>query len=551
MTALGPSRRQFMQFLGASAVVAAGHRMTAGWMVAQAAPAPVATPLLDGLDFQPVPHSHADALVLPTGFQYEVLLRQGQPINDRGDLYGDMNDYLALVTRSATEGWLWVNHENAALPLITGTWSGMKTREHAEAYLRAIGGSCLRVRRGADGRWRPAVPDPANFRLDGLSSVLRFTGPAAGSRWLEFAHEATGSGCNCGGGVTPWGTFCSAEENFQDVWGDPEMKDQPALPVPFFFNRPAEHQGYIVEVDPDTRELFKHTALGRFSHENIAFAVTRDGRLAAYLGDDREDQCLYKFVSRERLDPAVGKAARRLLTDGTLHVADTVNGRWLPLDPARDPRLREAGFDLARIGVHTRTAAKLAGGTPLARPEDVEVHPLNGDVFVALTAHEPVKQKHDEKYFPAVAGAVARLRERDGDAGALEFSWEIFLPGSPQTGLAWPDNLAFTDAHHLLVCTDYSQKAKPVADSPQAIFGNNFLTLVPTAGPKAGQVLRLAVAPCGAEFCAPTLSPDRAELWVNVQHPGDGSTGPDALTSHWPDGGDALPRSALVAIARA
>jgi hypothetical protein len=381
--------------------------------------------------------------------------------------------------------------------------------------------------------------------------VLRFTGPAAGSRWLEFAREATGSGANCGGGVTPWGTFCSGEENFQDIWGDPEMKDRPALPVPAFFPRPAEHQGYIVEVDPDTREFFKHTALGRFAHENIAFALTQDGRLAAYLGDDREEQCLYKFVSRERLDPAAGKAARRLLADGTLHVADTVKGRWLPLDPARDPRLRAAGFDLARVGVHTRTAARIAGGTPLPRPEDVEVHPLTGDVFVALTAYPPAKPPHGGKHLPLVAGALARLREHGGDAGALEFAWEIFLPGSPQTGLAWPDNLHFTDAHHLLVCTDYPVKPKPVADSPQALFGNNFLTLVPTAGPRAGQVLRLAVAPRGAEFCAPTLSPDRAELWVNVQHPGDGSTGPDDLTSHWPDGGGALPRSALVAISRA
>jgi uncharacterized protein len=220
-----------------------------------------------------------------------------------------------------------------------------------------------------------------------------------------------------------------------------------------------------------------------------------------------------------------------------------VAGRWLPLDPAQDPRLRQAGFDLARICVQTRAAAKIVGATPLARPEDVEVHPQTGDVYISLTAQpgpDPLKP----------LGALARLREAQADAGAREFTFEIFLAGGSATGLAWPDNLAFTADNHLIVSSDYKLSPQPKPDSAQETFGNNFLFIVPTHGPSTGKVHRFAVAPTGAEFCSPSLSPDRQELWVNVQHPGEGSTGPQNLTSHWPNGGESLPKSALIAIAR-
>ncbi|HAV61927.1 MAG TPA: hypothetical protein DCY13_06140, partial [Verrucomicrobiales bacterium] len=71
--------------------------------------------------------------------------------------------------------------------------------------------------------------------------------------------------------------------------------------------------------------------------------------------------------------------------------------------------------------------------------------------------------------------ALGRLREKGGDAGALRFTFDIMVPGSKETGLAWPDNMAFTDANHLLVATDYAIKNKPDKNSSQGEFGNNFL----------------------------------------------------------------------------
>lgn len=543
-------RRQFVQLLGVSAVVAAGERLMPDGLVAHADDSqPPGTPLLDDLDFKPAPIARGGDLTLSEGFVYEVLLKQGDVINKQGEQYGDHNDYLAILQRDAKTGWLWSNHENASMKfLLPGERDD--TLRYAEMRLRSMGGSCVRIEKQAGGWWRPVLPHAENFRVDGLTSRLRLTGPAAGSRWLGGAREVIGSVGNCGGGITPWGTFCSAEENFKDFWGDPEMNDKEPNSTRHI-RRPAEHYGYICEIDPDTRELFKHTSLGRFAHENVAFTLSRDGRLVAYTADDRVAQCLYKFISNDRYDPAAGKANRRLLEHGALFVANTERGQWLALGPDRNRALRENGFDAARVCVHTRTAAKLVGGTPLARPEDVEVHPLTGDVYVALTTWEPAGIDISKaNYFSGIAGALGRLREAAGDAGAATFTFDILVEGSRESGLPWPDNLAFTESNHLIIATDYECKPTPASNSTQEHFGNNFLVVVPTFGPKKHQVLRFAVAPHGAEFCSPTLSLDRQELWLNVQHPGESSPDLQNLTSHWPGGGDTLPKSAMVAIRR-
>ena len=566
------NRRQFTQFLGASAVVAVGQRVMPGWLVSHAAePAGVqpATPFFDGFTLQNMPSTRVDDITLSAGLRYKVLLRQGDILNPKGDRFGDHNDYLAHVQRSPTEGWLWSNHEKASLSILSDDWSRLSTRAQAATLLQNMGGSCLRMRRNPDGRWRPVLPDSRNFRLDGLKTRFRVTGPARGSDYLGGVREIIGTVGNCGGGVSPWGTFFSGEENFQTYFADPEMPEvevdgkdlraaeggesaafeQPML-VQAFFPRPASHYGYMIEVDPETGERWKHTSLGRFSHENVAFAVSRDQRLVCYLGDDRMGQCIYKFISQDRFDVRAGGSNRRLLEQGTLYVADTDHGRWLALDPVHQPALRKAGFDAARVCVHTRTAARLVGGTPHARPEEVEVHPITGEVFVCITAYQAGKPPKGGAYTNEVKGGLARIRELGGDAGAMEFQFEIFVHGSRETGLTWPDNIGFGANGDLIVTSDFKLAANPPANSAQSIFGNNYLMLVPATGPNAGKVTRFATGPCGSEFCSPTLSPDRAELWVNVQHPGEGSKSRETLTSHWPDGGNSLPRSCMVALER-
>ena len=58
----------------------------------------------------------------------------------------------------------------------------------------------------------------------------------------------------------------------------------------------------------------------------------------------------------------------------------------------------------------------------------------------------------------------------------------------------------------------------------------------------------MASAPTDAEFTGPWFTPDGKTLFLSVQHPGEKSESPDKLSSHWPDGGESTPRSAVIQI---
>ena len=76
----------------------------------------------------------------------------------------------------------------------------------------SVGNSILHVRRGATGAGRSSPRRDYNRRIYGDRPELEFTGPLAGAGGIgASAHGSLG---NCSGGVTPWGTAVSCEENF-------------------------------------------------------------------------------------------------------------------------------------------------------------------------------------------------------------------------------------------------------------------------------------------------------------------------------------------------
>jgi len=366
---------------------------------------------------------------------------------------------------------------------------------------------------------------------------MTVTGPAA-----ELLPHALGSLANCSGGRTPWNTVLSCEENFQEYnlsagtstasgyrWGDvPEQRID------------ERQYGWVVEVDP-FGELppVKHSALGRFAHENTAWVVGGSGRLVVYMGDDAADQYLYKFVSAGLYRAGAPRAAgSRLLTEGTLYAADFAAGRWLPLDLARSPALRAAGFaSQGEVMLRCREAAAALKATPMDRPEDCEVHPADGTLYVALTNNT----KHGNLW-----GQIIRLLEDGDDPESESFHFEIFLTGGPQSGLACPDNLMFDRKGNLWVGCDISSRA--LNRGAYRSFGNNGVFVVPTAGPAAGDAFQFASGPVECELTGPWFTDDEKTLFLAVQHPGEESESLARLTSHWPDGGDAVPRPAVVAI---
>ncbi len=479
---------------------------------------------------EPIAVSLADSLQLAAGMDYQVLVSWGDTLNSAGETFGFNNDYNCFLPLSGPEdGLLWTNHEYPDPWFVSGYSGGKKTREQVRQELLSVGGSVLHIRL-EDGQWYWSDSDTLNWRLTGLTPL-----GIAGSLRLAGKGTVIGTFTNCAGGKTPWNTILTCEENTGSEYygtvktgeaGDRWVDTAGAYYQWYRWKAlPPEHYGWVVEVDPLAGTGKKLPVLGRFGHESATVKPLPDGRVVVYMGDDANDRCLYKFI-------ASGPGS---LEKGTLYVANLEEGRWIPLDYNKNPVLRKQFSNQLDVLIHCREAARLAGGTPLNRPEDIEIDPQTGDVYVALTNNLP---KGD--YF----GRILRLREQDANPEALQFTTGTLVHGGEASGMACPDNLAFDPAGNLWFTTDRSWEM--TQDPIYASFGNNSLFVLDIRDSLA-RPRRMAVAPVHAEFTGPWFTGDGKYLFLSVQHPGEGS-GPDTLYSHWPAGGNALPRPSVVVI---
>ena len=515
------SRRDFLSFMGRTMGAAALACPVTSF------PAAAAASTIEGI--RPVAPTTDDEVVLAAGLEYEVLVSWGDPINRTGDRFGFNNDYTAFfpIDGDRHDGLLWVNHEEVLSAYFSSpSEPDKKSRDDIDREVLEVGGSIIRISR-KDGRWRLVQDDRYNRRINGKTQIPIISGqPIAGAR------VAAGTVGNCAGGVTPWQTVLTCEENFHFFYGDVRFDNgqrvhekDTLIGWDRFLDQPPEHYGWVVEIDPFTGAAKKLTALGRFAHEGATVTRAPDGRPVVYMGDDKTDEHIYKFVAAE---PGS-------LEQGTLYVARTDQGRWLSLGLTRDKRLEQAFGTQTELLVRTREAAKLVGATPQDRPEDIEIDPHSGAVLISLTKHP------DRPY-----GSLLKLVEKDNDPSAEEFIATTFLAGGHESGFACPDNLAFDPRGNLWVCTDIS--SYELNQPPYEPFKNNGLFYISMSGRHAGIPVQVASAPPGAELTGPTFSPDGRTLFLSVQHPGEDSAGIDALNSHWPDGGDAVPRPSVICI---
>ena len=354
---------------------------------------------------------------VPEGYDRQVLIRWGDPVvagappfdpdaqtADKQKLqFGHYCDYTCFVplpagSRSSTHGLLCVNHESIHQDLMfpglnaksSSEIRNRTTEPMAAIQMAATGGSIVEIRR-EKGRWRVVANSGYNRRIH-TETEFAITGAAAGSDRMKTSYDTAGRRVrgmlgNCAGGITPWGTWLSGEENIQNFFtgvvpaGHREADNYKSFgsngrfvwakwtarfdvtKEPNEFNR----FGWIEEIDPlDPKSTpRKHTALGRFKHEGATVVVNKDGRVVLYTGDDERMQCVYKFVSAGRYDPKNRAANLRLLETGTLYVARYNADKtcdWLAAGARPGPahgrqRLQRSG----------RCADRDAQGCPLAR----------------------------------------------------------------------------------------------------------------------------------------------------------------------------------------
>lgn len=584
------TRRIFLQKLGIG---------TLGLGIGAVAPTVVCannTPRI-GFPFDPIAPSTEDDLVLPKGYQYQVIRAWGDKITSK-DRFGfncDFTAFFPFVGSNSQEALLWVNHEYTALPgsnlyevtfppVVGGTPS-------VEDHKTDTGGSVLHLRfDGRANRWEFLESSQYNRRITaspaGRPQLIEADGPVVRDVFERhnvdgLGRQIHGTSMNCGGAQTPWGTVLSAEEHFQanvpeevDFDGRGKVGGGNVLN----FNRLGSKYGWVVEIDPfDPHSMpVKHTALGRFRHENVALWA-RDGKpVVCYMAEDRSQGHAWKFISRDiyRRGAQNRTKNKSLLSEGRLYVArfePSGEGRWIALDPetevnpvkgAQVPQVRGGANKLGQVYstfgailVDAFHAANLSGGTPIPYPEDVEFNPVDGSVYFAIGGGSGGS---DPVLFKPQLGQIWKLTESTDAPDSGRFQWTPFsisggVPGSG--GYSNPDNLLFDFKGNLWVATDMHTKSMNDRKHPAGHFGNNGLFVIPTAGShKASQ---FASGPCEAELTGPCFTPDETTLFISVQHPGEGYGIRDGQKVNAPQGSNwpakqlgKAPRPAVVAVYR-
>ncbi|MGF7163454.1 hypothetical protein FHS85_005122 [Rhodoligotrophos appendicifer] len=476
------------------------------------------------------------------------------------------------------------------------------TKDRVDIEMAAHGGTVVEIRRREGAPWSVQLDSPYNRRIT-AETPIEITGPAAGNARLQTKEDPTGRSVkgtinNCAGGVTPWGTYLMAEENFHGYFSGSlpsdhrESANYKRLGIPGasyewagFYDRfdvskePNEPNrfGYIVEVDPlDAASTpKKRTALGRMKHEGAESVLAQDGRVVFYCGDDERFDYIYKFVTSGTFKPNDRAANMDLLDSGTLHVARfSADGtmEWLPLVYGQGPLTSANGFQSqADVVIETRRAADLLGATKMDRPEDVQANPKTGKVYAMLTNNTKRKADQVDAANPRAANAfghIIEITETDGGFASSTGRWEVLLKcGDPAiasvgasfstatTANGWfgmPDNCAIDAEGRLWVTTD--------GNSPKATGRTDGLWAVDTEGEARGTAKLFYRVPVGAEMCGPEPTPDLTTFFVAVQHPGD--EGPDYAafgrpsyfedpSTRWPDFAKNMPpRPSVVAITR-
>ncbi len=455
-----------------------------------------------------------DDLILPEGFKYDVIASWGDKIGD--SRFGYNNDYVAFIETQPNEGYLVVNFEYVSStpwlqtyetvinqPLDQEVLSVLQTAREQKQGLNVYGlpddnpikarfqqffaellidqgVGVMSVRRNDQGKWQRTYSQQ-DRRITGISGwkdnrYLKVTGPAQkvflkskglgyiddrGDRSAPLRDHIIGTFGNCAGGVSPWGTVFSAEENFQVQVPEPVMADGTSFPPESFpvnglsgqgnpFGLAGNKYGWMVEIDPSNKDDYgtKHTWLGRFRHEAVAIRAESNQPLAIYSGCDRTGGHLYKFISEGKVINPQDKQNSELLQKGMLYVAkmnEDGTGKWIPLKadtPINPTALTHLVGDLLPIpnpdrktgGIITATkqeelnqfsqkyktlgdlyigdsdeeiqgvilidahfAGNVIGGTCTARPEDVALHPMDQSLVIAFTSGAAGKDGSPDK----------------------------------------------------------------------------------------------------------------------------------------------------------
>jgi secreted PhoX family phosphatase len=421
-------RRQFLCATGSAFAALAANGCV---------PAPGATGAGRDFSYGPLLPDPNGLVDLPAGFTYRVISQFGDPMSDGGTVPNNA-DGMGCFDLGGGKLALVRNHELVAVSTEGGGVAGTAFDTVARSLVPLPGGTTTVV-------------------LD------------ARTLEVERQHRSlAGTIRNCAGGITPWGSWLTCEEDVTKA-GARNSKDHG-----WVFEVPARATG---RVDP-----VPLTAMGRFNHEA---ACVDPATGAVYMTEDRDDGLLYCFVPRVKGRLAEGGTLHALALEG---VPDARNwngvtfaprswqaARWVTLDnvEAPDDDLRKRGAAM--------------GATLFARGEGI--HMGEGELYFCCTSGGAAK-----------LGQVFRLRPQRTGQDRLQLFYESTDPEAFNFG----DNLTVAPNGHLIVCEDqYTQ-----------VVSNHLRGITP-----AGQAYPLALSRVQTEWAGACFSPDGKVLFVNLYKP--------------------------------
>lgn len=405
--------------------------------------------------YGPLQSDPAGVLDLPNGFTYSVFGTWGQKMDD-GLLVPAQHDGMACFPAGKDLCLLVRNHElTTALPPRYGPFGWQNENM-----------GMIPAGRIYDPGTDAGVPS-----LGGTTTVLFDLHNRKPLRqWLSLA----GTGRNCAGGATPWGTWLSCEEWTQRA-----------------DTLHARDHGYVFEVPVSTEmtvcDPVPLRALGRFRHEAVAVDPASG---VIYLTEDRDDSCLYRFTPKEpgrllqggtlqalRIKDTPSFDTRNWNEDGTSHllVGQDLEVDWIDVENVEPPD------DDLRYRAFEQGAARFARGEGIWHGGD--------SVYWVCTTGGHARFGQIFRFFPGSPGTPERLQLYiESDAGGLVEN---------------ADNLTIAPNGDIFLCED-----GPDTDGLTRING-------------AGELERFAINRMNtSELAGACFSPDGETLFVNIQTPG-------------------------------
>lgn len=393
-------------------------------------------------------------LDLPRGFSYQVISRFGNLMDD-GFTVPNAGDGMGAFAAGKGKVALVRNHELTPRDIRFGPFPGK------------VGADFIAYDRMQD-KERMPLPGGTTTLIYDLKSGRKE------AEWLSLS----GTIRNCAGGVTPWGSWLTCEENTTKA-GDGVGKDHG-----YIFEVPSAHRGLVTPVPLK--------AMGRFNHE-AACVDPRTG--IVYLTEDRDDSLLYRFIPHSKAELAKGGRLEALAlfqagikdsrnwTEAIVSRGKQMRASWVPLDEPESP-----GDDLRKRG-----AAK--GATLFARGEGIWWG--KGEFYFTCTNGGPRKCGQIFRYVPSVAEGYSGA----SDAPAM---LDLFYESTDPALFNFGDNLCVMPNGHLMVCEDQYTD----------IVDNHLRGITP--GGKSYQFARSRVQ---TEFAGSCFSPDGSTMFVNFYAP--------------------------------